>query len=180
MKKNRKRQEIFQAALWLFGRFGFKKTSLEQVAAEAGMTKGNIYFYVRDKQDLYEQTVRFALSQWRDSMADSIIQDTDPLEKFVLLARRSAEYLSQHEDLRNILINDPTIFSVTPREDRFSDVNEEAKNILHTILREGVQEGRFHPMDMDLVAEFLFSVYILYLIKVYVKSEGLKIGRAHV
>ena len=45
MDKEKKIQEIFQTALKLFAHYGFKKTTVEDIASELGMTKSNIYFY---------------------------------------------------------------------------------------------------------------------------------------
>jgi len=57
MKRASREGKIFDAALKLFAQYGYKKTTLEDVAGECGMTPGNIYFYVKNKKDLYEKTV---------------------------------------------------------------------------------------------------------------------------
>ncbi|MEZ4578646.1 MAG: TetR/AcrR family transcriptional regulator [Desulfobacterales bacterium] len=69
--KTDKKQQIFKAALSLFAHYGYRKTTLEDVAAKVGMTKGNIYFYVKNKQDLYEKAVGYALENWRRAVAAS-------------------------------------------------------------------------------------------------------------
>lgn len=45
-------QEILAAALRVFARHGYKATRLEDVAAEAGVTKGTIYYYFKNKDAL--------------------------------------------------------------------------------------------------------------------------------
>ena len=47
-----KRAEILYAAHQLFVRYGFKKTTMDDLAAEAGVGKGTIYYYFRSKKDL--------------------------------------------------------------------------------------------------------------------------------
>jgi len=47
-----KRAAILEAADRLFVRYGFKKTTIDDVAAEAGVGKGTIYYYFRSKQEL--------------------------------------------------------------------------------------------------------------------------------
>ena len=49
--KSRKHKMIFEVSSKLFALFGYKKTTVEYVATEMGMTKNNIYFYVK-KQTL--------------------------------------------------------------------------------------------------------------------------------
>jgi AcrR family transcriptional regulator len=177
--KERKQKEIFKAALKLFAHYGFKKTTIEDVASEVGMTKSNIYFYAATKKDLYEKTVGSELQRWRDSIAVSVNGVDDVVEKFKLMAIGSFTYLSNHGDLRSILINDPSIFTLSQKEDRFYEINHGAMQIIKEILAQGVNEGRFKPVDIERTSELLFSIYIMFLIKTYVKSEGSSASRLY-
>lgn len=47
-----KHESILAAAERLFVRYGFKKTTIEDVASEAGVGKGTIYSYFRGKEEL--------------------------------------------------------------------------------------------------------------------------------
>lgn len=172
MTRPEKQQEIFQAALKVFARYGFKKTTMEDVAAEVGMTKSNLYFYVANKRELYEQTIGSALTDWRNSVALAVSQQTDVVEKFSVMTKKSFEYLSHHEELRSILIMDPGIFTLSPEEDRFSEINQGAMLLIKEILVQGIREGIFYDVDVDHITELLFSIYIMFLIKTYIKSEG--------
>ena len=78
MDRNQRRDEIFHAALVAFARFGYQKTTMEDVAGALGMTKGNLYFYVSGKRDLYEKTVSSALQQWREAVAIAVTPDLVP------------------------------------------------------------------------------------------------------
>lgn len=172
MDKLLREKEILDAALKIFARYGYKKATVEDVASCIGMTKGNIYFYVKSKKELYERTVRYGLSSWRDSIADAIRGIDRADERFYVMAVNAYEYLDTHEDLRAIVEKDPAIFSLSPGEDRFRDVNLGAMDIMRGILDQGVRSGAFHPVDVNHITEFLFSVYIMFLIRAYVKSEG--------
>jgi AcrR family transcriptional regulator len=57
-----RRQAILDAGLAQFAAQGFAATKLDDVAAKAGVAKGTIYLYFRDKQDLFEQIVREAVA----------------------------------------------------------------------------------------------------------------------
>ncbi len=46
-------EEILDAAMRVFCRRGFHKTNLEEVAREAGISKGTIYLYFKNKEDLF-------------------------------------------------------------------------------------------------------------------------------
>jgi AcrR family transcriptional regulator len=57
-----RRQAILEAALAVFTSQGFAAAKLDVVADRAGVAKGTIYLHFKDKQDLFEQMVREAVS----------------------------------------------------------------------------------------------------------------------
>lgn len=65
VRRRRKEQrpgEIIEAAIQEFSRRGFAATRLEDVAERAGVTKGTIYFYFKDKEDLFKAAARRSLA----------------------------------------------------------------------------------------------------------------------
>ena len=57
-----RRQAILDAALSVFAERGFEAARLDDVAARAGVAKGTLYLYFRDKEALFEELVRGAVS----------------------------------------------------------------------------------------------------------------------
>jgi AcrR family transcriptional regulator len=57
-----RRQAILEAAVAVFVSDGFAAAKLDDVAEKAGVAKGTIYLHFKDKQDLFEQMVREAVS----------------------------------------------------------------------------------------------------------------------
>lgn len=172
MQELNKKFEICDAALGMFAHYGYKKTTMTDVASAVGMTKSNLYFYFSNKKNLYEQTVETALISWRDAVAEAISKKDDAVEKFLVLSTASFAYIARRAPLQALLIKDPNIFTLSRKEDRFYDVNRGAMVLLENILEQGIAEGAFHVVDIPHTTEFLFSVYIMFLIKTYVKSEG--------
>jgi len=60
MKKNglNKRQEIINAALQVFARYGYEKATIKQIAKEAGLsTPSLLYWYFKDKEELFQEVL---------------------------------------------------------------------------------------------------------------------------
>src|SRR6266853_578527 len=57
-----RREAILDAALDEFSARGFAAARLDDVAARAGVAKGTIYLYFRDKESLFQELVRTMLS----------------------------------------------------------------------------------------------------------------------
>jgi len=59
-----KRSAVLHAALGLFSRFGLHGTSVDQVAARAGVSKSNLLYYFANKEELYVCVLRDLLEVW--------------------------------------------------------------------------------------------------------------------
>ena len=51
-------------------------------------------------------------------------------------------------------------------------MNAAAVGMIRRLLEQGIREERFRKVDVESMAEFLFSVYVMFIIRAYVKSEG--------
>ena len=56
-QKNTTKTQIKQAAIRQIEKFGIDKTSMRSIATEANMTTGAIYYYYKNKQDLFDEIV---------------------------------------------------------------------------------------------------------------------------
>jgi AcrR family transcriptional regulator len=72
MSKNEENthEKILMSALTLFARQGIGKTSLEEVAFEAGVTRVTVYRYFADKKDLVHKTFLRVEQVFQDGLAD--------------------------------------------------------------------------------------------------------------
>src|SRR6516164_6039844 len=61
-QQNARREAILAAALAEFSARGFAATRLDDVARRAGIAKGTIYLYFRDKESLFQELVRAMVS----------------------------------------------------------------------------------------------------------------------
>jgi TetR/AcrR family transcriptional regulator, transcriptional repressor for nem operon len=81
---NRIRELVLQSAGRLFNRHGFNAVSIDDVMAEAGLTRGSFYCYFSSKSDLYAQSVARVVQEHPESAngsgserikADKIVRD---------------------------------------------------------------------------------------------------------
>jgi AcrR family transcriptional regulator len=172
MDRQEKLNLIYDAALKVFSQYGYKRTRVEDIASELGMTKGNLYLYAKDKRELYEKAVSYGLLRWQAKVRDAVKGIEDVKEQFVAMCKKSFMYLSRDVALRTILINDPSIFPLSPKEDRFAEINRASMDMLKALLKKGMDEKKFRRIDIKYVTDLLYSIYVMFIIKTYIKSEG--------
>lgn len=61
--REQSRSKILSAALRLFSKKGFNNTSINDIAGEAGISKGLMYNYFKSKEELLEQTLLMVLDK---------------------------------------------------------------------------------------------------------------------
>ncbi len=58
------RKVILDAALEVFSVYGFRGTTIDQIAEKAGMSKPNLLYYFKRKQDIYASVLEETLEEW--------------------------------------------------------------------------------------------------------------------
>ena len=86
LKRSEKKREIARAALAAFNQKGFQGTSLENIAAGAGIGKSTIYEYYQNKEALFRAAVQEASEQWFEQIAQIVAQTKDPLARLTRIA----------------------------------------------------------------------------------------------
>jgi len=83
-------QKILEAALEVFSQHGFRGSTIDQISEEAGMSKPNLLYYFKSKQDIHETLLSRLLDSWLDPMRE-LSADGDPLEEILNYVRRKIE-----------------------------------------------------------------------------------------
>jgi TetR/AcrR family transcriptional regulator len=70
-------EKILDAALEVFSSYGFRGATVDQIATRAGMTKPNLLYYFRRKDDIYLAVLRRTLEMWLTPL-EALGHDGDP------------------------------------------------------------------------------------------------------
>jgi AcrR family transcriptional regulator len=168
-RKDARPTEIVAAALACFKERGFSATRLEDVAAKAGVTKGTIYLYYSSKEDLFKAVVR-----------GELIPNIEHLERASRDSESASAMLAQFFAIwtEHVL---PSPASVIPKlviaeAGNFPElvrfyretVVERGLALVGSIIRRGIDQGEFRPVDVEHV---VFSVLAPLLITVIFKHS---------
>ncbi len=88
----RTRSALLESAARGLSRYGYGNLVLEQVASEAGYTRGALYHQFKDKEDLALAVIEWVDETWRREVGRPIEQQPDPVLALITLARGHAVY----------------------------------------------------------------------------------------
>lgn len=171
MRNKQDETVILDAALKVFSRYGYKKSTLEDIANELSMTNTAMYAYADSKRDLYEQTVRYVMKRWQGSVQQAVGEKSTAREKLTTLCESALYYLAKDAEFCALLRSDPGIFPMFPTVDPYEEINHDSVLMIERILLFGQETGEFRAVDASGSAEVLFSIYKNFIIHTYINSE---------
>ena len=149
------RDRIFQAALERIKHYGYGKTTMAEIAADCGMSPGNIYRFFEAKIDIAEAIARFHASEQHARLAAIGRRQDLPADQ------RLREVLNKrlHENF-GLLSRDPKILEMAAvvHRERPLMASEEAAHervFLAQVIRDGVTAGLFDVADAEFAAEMI-------------------------
>ncbi len=145
------KQEIIDAAARLFARYGFKKTSIDDVAVAARIGKGSVYLHFVSKEELFAEVVRRMSERTWDALAVAVKRAHHPAGKvraFIDAKLTTVAKLAEQHGVQEEAVLE---FLPAARAYRGThDVREHA--YLAEVLREGNASGAFAVDDPDRLA----------------------------
>ncbi len=91
-----RKEEIFDAALSCFNQNGYYETSIEDIAAKAGISKGGIYHHFSSKKKLFIDLFHTVADRYFESLKQAVHETSDPAAELQELVKRSEEVFSKH------------------------------------------------------------------------------------
>ncbi|MCR5855408.1 TetR family transcriptional regulator C-terminal domain-containing protein [Mesorhizobium sp. J428] len=85
-----KRETILEAALEVFSTHGFRGSTIDQIAAAAGMSKPNLLYYFRRKEDIFTTLIQRLLDTWLAPLRE-LDEEGDPTTELRSYIRRKIE-----------------------------------------------------------------------------------------
>ena len=155
-----RRDEILDVARGLFARQGYDDTSVSQIIAELGLSKGAFYHHFQSKEDLVEALAcRYA--RQTAALADEIINDPtlDAFSRLIgFMGTMRRQKVSSGAELRTTFepMFRPENLQLFERTHRA--VDEVVRPILTRIIAEGVAEQTFETADPESAAEIILPL----------------------
>ncbi|MET3131124.1 AcrR family transcriptional regulator [Oxalobacteraceae bacterium GrIS 1.11] len=162
-RKDARPQELLAAALDLFVERGFASTRLEDVARRAGVSKGTLYLYFANKEELFKAVVRenivHVIGQAEDNMAASE-EGSPALLRSILMAWWNQIGATKLAGITKLMMTESGNF---PELVQFynEEVISRGNNLIASVLARGVARGEFRPVDPLVLTPILVAPVLM-------------------
>jgi AcrR family transcriptional regulator len=162
-RKEARPAELISAALELFIEKGYAGTRLEDVAARAGVSKGTLYLYFENKEDLFKAVVRENIVARITRRADEILHhdgSSADLLKYLLSSWWNEYGSSAAGGLGKLMMAESGNF---PEIARFflEEVIEPWHAMLAAVIRRGVERGEFRRIKAEMFARVITGPLVM-------------------
>lgn len=101
----KKRNTIINSALLCFGKYGYEKASINDIASGSGISKASIFQYFGNKKALYNYLIDYSTSQMKSAYnLDKLNECDDFFDKVLLASEMKVENLKRHPNIAQFII----------------------------------------------------------------------------
>jgi AcrR family transcriptional regulator len=145
MTGKERREQLLNIGRRLFAEKGLDGTSIEEIAAQAGVSKPVVYEHFGGKEGLYAVVVDREVGRFLD-MATRLLGGKDTMPKFEVAAVSLLRYIQDNPDGFRILVRDSNPAGSGTFASLISDVASQVEYILGDVLKERGYDPKLAPM----------------------------------
>ncbi|WP_050603624.1 TetR family transcriptional regulator C-terminal domain-containing protein [Ruegeria sp. 6PALISEP08] len=153
-KKNR--AAILEAALNVFSAHGFRGSTVDQIAIEAGLSKPNLLYYFPSKEAIHTELLSSLLETWLAPLHD-LDENGDPMEEILSYIQRKLQMSQELPRESRLFANELVQGAPRIHEALSNDLKElvDEKTVILTRWMDQGKIARLHPYHL------MFSIWAL-------------------
>jgi AcrR family transcriptional regulator len=161
--KEAKKLEILHAAMFVFARKGIVNTKMIDIAREAGVGKGTIYEYFPSKEGIFISAYHFMFEMTENEIKMAMASTDDPLKKLELILDITFNSFMGHGGEFAAILMDFWAEGVRKNDSKVLEIidlkgaYEQLRQLVSSILKEGIKQKIFRKMDVNLVSAVLLG-----------------------
>ncbi|WP_369839916.1 TetR family transcriptional regulator C-terminal domain-containing protein [Donghicola sp. XS_ASV15] len=149
-------EAILEAALVVFSQYGFRGSTLDQIAKTAGLSKPNLLYYFKSKEAIFTEVLEGLLDNWLDPLRE-MKEDGDAIEEILGYMKRKLQMSRDFPRESRLFANE--IIQGAPR--MMHAIEGELKELVDEkvkIIRKWSADGRIAETDPY---HLIFSIWSL-------------------
>jgi AcrR family transcriptional regulator len=164
------RLKIIEIARGIFSHFGFKKTTMEEIAQATRKGKSSIYYYFNSKEDIFKAVVEKEAEEIQSELYKKISGVEDPVERLKIYITVRMRKINKLTNIYSALKSDYLSQFEFIEEIRKSYDRDEVKAVAG-IIQDGIEKGKFTVDDPNLSAIAIVTAMKGLEIPIFVSKE---------
>lgn len=177
MEIDNRKEQIIKAAIKRFSHFGVAKTTMNEIAEDSSISKGNIYYYFADKNALIAEVVKELLNQFNKVLAKRLINTSSTLEALQQVQDSKKEFFEKYYMLNLFEGLDCPVGNESLKQ--ISDMAKEfGHKVISEILVKGVERGELTIPNINETTElYLEAIKGISMVNLNLSTKRITIDR---
>ena len=150
------RELIIESAKDIFSRFGFRKSTVDDIARSIHKAKSSIYYYFGSKEEIFEEVIRREYTYLKDRLSDALADEDTPEGKLRAYVFTRLRVLLKVSNFYRAITSEYLSYFGLIEKLRKDYVQEEVQ-VFRGILQEGVEKGVFKIKNIDITARTVIT-----------------------
>jgi AcrR family transcriptional regulator len=160
-KKRQTRKEIVAAAVRLFSQKGFKQTSIEALAREAGVGKGTIYSYFRNKTEIFYAFCEGQLEFIHEQLAKLTDPDAPLIEQLMTVFMGEFAYVTKNKNFGRLFMQE-VLFPKDPSNKDFQEIDKQWIDLLFSIFQRAQARNELRKeVDLLFITGHFYALFVM-------------------
>jgi AcrR family transcriptional regulator len=155
-----RRAQIIAAALACFARKGYVHTTLDDIVAASGLSKGSLYWYFKSKDEIFKAAVAATAATMVGEQWDQLQTIETATGKLTAAAQFMIDFCQEIAQYFGLVLE---FWSQSERRDEemrfWAEMLSPYQQKLAALFKEGAQTGEFRAADADALAWVMLSAY---------------------
>ena len=142
-----RQKQILDVAAEVFSKNGYARTQVDEIANLAGLGKGTVYRYFKDKKKLFLSVADKGIENLKDLVLEAMAKEKEPLDKIKKAIETYLKFFEDNSNLIGILIHEQSEFQKRIQK-RYFDHYYEHINKMEEVFRQGIVKGQIKKIDV--------------------------------
>tara|TARA_A100001011_G_scaffold400793_1_gene518938 strand:+ start:5290 stop:5871 length:582 start_codon:yes stop_codon:yes gene_type:complete len=157
-ERDARKKRIIAAALTVFDRLGIEKTTIGEIAEEAGFGKATLYYYYPSKDDVY---IEIMITGWKslwEEIEEATVTDKPPKKKIFEILQQVCKVVNNDKNLYKFLFTAPSFIQETEKLP-WKTYQERLYSILQIIIDKGCSDGEFIDLKPSIIMQAIGGLF---------------------
>jgi AcrR family transcriptional regulator len=161
-EKQRRREEILDAAEKVFFTRGIENSTMEDVAVKAELSKGTLYLYFKSKEDIHWAITHRGIKDLLTEMQNLVDPGKDAIENLLIIAYAFIRFTKEKKELSDSIIFfegcDIHKLNLDHAQIRNSFLNDSPIHLVTEYVMEGIHQGLIRDdIPVNILSNILWS-----------------------
>ncbi|MEA4827923.1 MAG: TetR/AcrR family transcriptional regulator [Clostridium sp.] len=170
---NKTKGTIFNAAIKIFSEKGYNGATMDDIAINAGVAKGTLYYHFKSKEEIFKYIVKEGMKKIKTEVQEEVEKVEDPIKRLKTLCKIQLELVYKNRDFFKVIMSQ--LWGVELRQLELREVVQKYISLIEGYIKEAITKGVIKDGDASFMAYTFFGALCSTAVYELINKDGINI-----